>query len=160
MDAINETCTTHKAQSPSFRQPHVLLESKLHELSEIGSFASKYGFDGKPTWIPAESLVCDVSRQLNVLHQVASCPSRYDIRDITIHIYPKCTTHKAQSLLGRNPRGSHALLRLRSLARSRLAQNSGRLPVRHQDEISLVNNLDQTANHDPVLAKCRLPMAL
>ncbi|KER26834.1 hypothetical protein T265_05969 [Opisthorchis viverrini] len=37
------------------------------------------------TWNPAESLVCDVSRQLNVLHRAASCFSRYDIRDITIH---------------------------------------------------------------------------
>ncbi|KER24462.1 hypothetical protein T265_07888 [Opisthorchis viverrini] len=38
-------------------------------------------------WNPAESLFWDVSRQLNVLHQAASCFSRYDIRDITRHAY-------------------------------------------------------------------------
>ncbi|KAG5442525.1 hypothetical protein CSKR_113378 [Clonorchis sinensis] len=38
------------------------------------------------TWNPAESLVCDVSRQLNVLHQAASCFSCYGIRDIAIHV--------------------------------------------------------------------------
>ncbi|KAG5441923.1 hypothetical protein CSKR_106368 [Clonorchis sinensis] len=37
------------------------------------------------TWKPAEFLVCDVSRQLNVLHQSASCFSCSDIRDIAIH---------------------------------------------------------------------------
>ncbi|KAG5453209.1 hypothetical protein CSKR_110728 [Clonorchis sinensis] len=42
------------------------------------------------TWNPAESLVCDVSRQLNVLHQATSCSSCYDIRDIAIHAYT-CT---------------------------------------------------------------------
>ncbi|KAG5445197.1 hypothetical protein CSKR_103373, partial [Clonorchis sinensis] len=47
---------------------------------------------------PAESLVSDVSRQLNVLHQAASCFSCYDIRDIAIHISQHIfigkTTHK------------------------------------------------------------------
>ncbi|KAG5445585.1 hypothetical protein CSKR_106904, partial [Clonorchis sinensis] len=37
------------------------------------------------TWNPAISPVFDVSRQLNVLHQAASCSSCYDIRDIAIH---------------------------------------------------------------------------
>ncbi|KAG5443726.1 hypothetical protein CSKR_112395 [Clonorchis sinensis] len=37
------------------------------------------------TWNPAESLVCDVSRQLNLLHQAASCFSCYGIRDSAIH---------------------------------------------------------------------------
>ncbi|KAG5454791.1 hypothetical protein CSKR_113350 [Clonorchis sinensis] len=31
---------------------------------------------------PAESLVCDVSRQLNVLHLAASCFSFYDIQEV------------------------------------------------------------------------------
>ncbi|KAG5449641.1 hypothetical protein CSKR_104126, partial [Clonorchis sinensis] len=39
------------------------------------------------TWNPAESPVCDDSRQLNVLHQAASCCSCYDIPDIAIHVY-------------------------------------------------------------------------
>ncbi|KAG5441312.1 hypothetical protein CSKR_113672 [Clonorchis sinensis] len=39
------------------------------------------------TWNQAESLVCDVFRQLNVLHQAASCSSCYDIRDIATHVY-------------------------------------------------------------------------
>ncbi|GAA53190.1 hypothetical protein CLF_109734 [Clonorchis sinensis] len=38
------------------------------------------------TWNPAESPVCDVFRQLNVLHQAASCSSCYDIRDIATHL--------------------------------------------------------------------------
>ncbi|KER24108.1 hypothetical protein T265_08150 [Opisthorchis viverrini] len=43
--------------------------------------------DSRLTWNQAESLVGAVSRQLNVLHQAASGFSRYDIRDIAIHIY-------------------------------------------------------------------------
>ncbi|KER22938.1 hypothetical protein T265_14750, partial [Opisthorchis viverrini] len=39
------------------------------------------------TWNPAAFLVCDVLRQLNVLHQAASCFRRYDIRDTAIHVY-------------------------------------------------------------------------
>ncbi|KER30000.1 hypothetical protein T265_13267, partial [Opisthorchis viverrini] len=38
------------------------------------------------TWNPAESLVCDVSRQLNVVHQAVSCFSHYDLRDIAVHV--------------------------------------------------------------------------
>ncbi|KAG5447552.1 hypothetical protein CSKR_101326 [Clonorchis sinensis] len=56
---------------------------------------------GKQIWFcerltrnPAESLVCDVSKQLNVLHQAASRFSCYDIQDIAIHVYTQCTTHK------------------------------------------------------------------
>ncbi|KER26607.1 hypothetical protein T265_06180 [Opisthorchis viverrini] len=51
------------------------------------------------------------------------------------------------------------LLQPRSLFQAKLAKNSGGLPVRHQDEIRLAKGLGSTANHDPVLAKCRLPMA-
>ncbi|KAG5448992.1 hypothetical protein CSKR_100356 [Clonorchis sinensis] len=36
-------------------------------------------FRERLTWNPAESLACDVSRPLNVLHQAASCSSCYDI---------------------------------------------------------------------------------
>ncbi|KAG5448108.1 hypothetical protein CSKR_106393 [Clonorchis sinensis] len=41
------------------------------------------------TWNPAESPVCDVLKQLNVLHQAASCSSCYDIPDIAIHVYSR-----------------------------------------------------------------------
>ncbi|KAG5453958.1 hypothetical protein CSKR_110042 [Clonorchis sinensis] len=44
------------------------------------------------TWNPAESPVCDVSRQLNVLHQAASCSSCYDIRDIVTHVAENSST--------------------------------------------------------------------
>ncbi|KAG5452639.1 hypothetical protein CSKR_113653 [Clonorchis sinensis] len=44
------------------------------------------GVHQRLTWNPAESPVCDVSRQLNVLHQAASCFSCYDIRDTTTHV--------------------------------------------------------------------------
>ncbi|KER21794.1 hypothetical protein T265_09954 [Opisthorchis viverrini] len=55
----------------------------LHLISEHTLICKLIWFFDRLTWNPAESLVCDV--QLNVLHQAASCFSRYDIRDITIH---------------------------------------------------------------------------
>ncbi|KAG5454519.1 hypothetical protein CSKR_104873 [Clonorchis sinensis] len=61
---------------------------------ELHSSANHFGFCERLTWNPAESPVCDVFRQLNVLHQAASCSSCYDIRDIAIHVYKLCTTHK------------------------------------------------------------------
>ncbi|KAG5442355.1 hypothetical protein CSKR_109281 [Clonorchis sinensis] len=61
------------------------------------------------TWNPgARSLVCDVSRQLNGLHQAASCSSCYDIRDIAIHVY---TLLKAI----RQPTASFTLLRVKQI---------------------------------------------
>ncbi|KAG5447285.1 hypothetical protein CSKR_106186 [Clonorchis sinensis] len=59
---------------------------------EIHSSANQFGFCERLTWNPAESLVCDVSRQLNVLHQAASCSSCYDIRDIAIHVAEDSST--------------------------------------------------------------------
>ncbi|KAG5454210.1 hypothetical protein CSKR_111131 [Clonorchis sinensis] len=44
------------------------------------------------TWNPAESIVCDVSRQLDVQHQAASCSSCYDIRDIAIRVAGNSST--------------------------------------------------------------------
>ncbi|KER27014.1 LOW QUALITY PROTEIN: hypothetical protein T265_13889 [Opisthorchis viverrini] len=44
-------------------------------------------FRERLTWDPAEALVCDVFRQLNVLHQATSCLGSYDIRDFAIHVY-------------------------------------------------------------------------
>ncbi|KAG5451503.1 hypothetical protein CSKR_112088 [Clonorchis sinensis] len=49
-------------KSPSFRQPYVLLEPKLHEIREIHSFAYQFGFDVRLTWNSAESPVYEVSR--------------------------------------------------------------------------------------------------
>ncbi|KAG5449498.1 hypothetical protein CSKR_108563, partial [Clonorchis sinensis] len=60
------------------------LHDKWLHRSKMHSLANKFGF-AKDTWNPAESHVCDVSRQLNMLHQAASCFSRYDIRDIATH---------------------------------------------------------------------------
>ncbi|KAG5441352.1 hypothetical protein CSKR_103214 [Clonorchis sinensis] len=56
-----------------------------YSLGKIHLFAYHFGFDGRPTWKPAESLVCDVFKQLNVLHQTTSCFIWHDIRDIAIH---------------------------------------------------------------------------
>ncbi|KAG5454385.1 hypothetical protein CSKR_107233 [Clonorchis sinensis] len=42
-------------------------------------------FRERLSWNSAESLICDVSRQLNVLHQAASCLNLCDIRDIRRH---------------------------------------------------------------------------
>ncbi|KAG5452448.1 hypothetical protein CSKR_112878 [Clonorchis sinensis] len=63
--------------------------------ANLGSFCFPCYFKMSPilteserlTWNPVESPVCDVSRQLNVLHQAASCSTGYDIRDIAIHVY-------------------------------------------------------------------------
>ncbi|KER29254.1 LOW QUALITY PROTEIN: hypothetical protein T265_13411 [Opisthorchis viverrini] len=57
------------------------------EVSEIHSLICKliWSFE-RLIWNPAESLVCGVLRQLNVLHQAASCFSRYDIRDIAMNL--------------------------------------------------------------------------
>ncbi|KER20673.1 LOW QUALITY PROTEIN: hypothetical protein T265_15260 [Opisthorchis viverrini] len=75
----------HQAQSPGFRQPYALLETKLHEMSEYTLICKLMWFlFERLTWNPAESLGCDVSRQMNALHQATSCFSHYDIRDIAI----------------------------------------------------------------------------
>ncbi|GAA57324.1 hypothetical protein CLF_112531, partial [Clonorchis sinensis] len=43
--------------------------------------------------LPPTGKVGDTVKQLNVLHQAASCSSCYDIRDIAIHVYTGRTTH-------------------------------------------------------------------
>ncbi|KER31341.1 hypothetical protein T265_02393 [Opisthorchis viverrini] len=58
----------------------------LHNSSTLNA-ETVDGCKNRRTWNPAESLVCDVLRQLNVLHQVASCFSGYDIQDIAMHVY-------------------------------------------------------------------------
>ncbi|KAG5451769.1 hypothetical protein CSKR_109198 [Clonorchis sinensis] len=69
-----------------------------------------------PTWNPAESLVCDVSGQLNVTHQVASCFSCYDNRDIAIDVAENSSTahDRFRPSWGpsgrRSPRGSVKLM--------------------------------------------------
>ncbi|KAG5449207.1 hypothetical protein CSKR_104692 [Clonorchis sinensis] len=51
-------------------------------------------FSERLTWNPAESLVCDVSRRLNVLHQAVSCFSCHNIQDIVMHVAENSpTTH-------------------------------------------------------------------
>ncbi|KAG5443125.1 hypothetical protein CSKR_110532 [Clonorchis sinensis] len=60
--------------------------SKWHIHFYTNCSLDKLVTDNVLTWTPAESPVCDVSRQLNVLHQAASCSSCYDIRDIAIHV--------------------------------------------------------------------------
>ncbi|KER32467.1 hypothetical protein T265_12807, partial [Opisthorchis viverrini] len=52
-----------------------------------------------------------------------------------------------------------ALLRPRSLFRTRLTKRSFGLPVRHQGELRLVESLDLAAYHDPVFAERRSPLA-
>ncbi|KAG5452869.1 hypothetical protein CSKR_107412, partial [Clonorchis sinensis] len=54
-------------------------------IGEIHSFANKIWFCERLTLNPAESLVCDVSRQVNVQHQATSYFSCYGMRDIAIH---------------------------------------------------------------------------
>ncbi|KAG5454287.1 hypothetical protein CSKR_106549, partial [Clonorchis sinensis] len=72
----------HVRVVPSFRKG----KNKVF-LPETHSFANQFGFRGGLIWNPAESPVCDISRQLNVLHQAAPCSSCYDIRYISIHVY-------------------------------------------------------------------------
>ncbi|KAG5445490.1 hypothetical protein CSKR_100978 [Clonorchis sinensis] len=52
--------------------PGRLLTSKAHVFQNTRTY-KQICFCEKFTWNPAESLVCDASRQLNVLHQAASC---------------------------------------------------------------------------------------
>ncbi|KAG5450589.1 hypothetical protein CSKR_101750 [Clonorchis sinensis] len=73
---------------------NLVFTGDLGESLSTHSFANKFGFCERLTWSPAESLVCDVSSRLNVLHQAASCSSCYDIRDIAMHVAENSlTTH-------------------------------------------------------------------
>ncbi|KAG5453516.1 hypothetical protein CSKR_112261 [Clonorchis sinensis] len=56
---------------------------------EIPSSANQFGFCERLTWNPAESLVCDDFRQLNVLHQAASCSSWWKLGDCAYLMSPK-----------------------------------------------------------------------
>ncbi|KER29741.1 hypothetical protein T265_03653 [Opisthorchis viverrini] len=87
------------AQAPSFRQHYVLLQTKLHEIREVHSFANEFVFFSRLTWNPAESFVYDFPRQLNVLHfKFQSLRySRYRKTCIFIH-----TTHVTR--FGRMPK--------------------------------------------------------
>ncbi|KAG5454327.1 hypothetical protein CSKR_109220, partial [Clonorchis sinensis] len=67
----------------SFRQPTTGFETLLG-LIRITPICKSIWFCERLIWNPAKSLVCDVSRQLNVLHQAASCSSCYDDRDIAM----------------------------------------------------------------------------
>ncbi|KAG5453559.1 hypothetical protein CSKR_109515, partial [Clonorchis sinensis] len=77
-----------KAEARLLRSINATL-NEVRCIREIHSFAYQFGFCERLTWNPAESPVCDVFRQLNVLHQAASCSSCYDIRDIAIHVYTR-----------------------------------------------------------------------
>ncbi|KAG5454029.1 hypothetical protein CSKR_102060, partial [Clonorchis sinensis] len=77
---------------PKHRIPVIGLSRTVQVYREIHSSANQFGFCERLTWNPAESLVCDESRQLNVLHQAASCSSCYDIRDIAIHVAENSST--------------------------------------------------------------------
>ncbi|KAG5445120.1 hypothetical protein CSKR_103989 [Clonorchis sinensis] len=59
---------------------------KTTVFGQIHSFAYRCCFEGRLTWSPAGSLVYDVFKQLNVLHQTASCFRWHDIQDIAIHL--------------------------------------------------------------------------
>ncbi|KAG5441908.1 hypothetical protein CSKR_106350 [Clonorchis sinensis] len=45
----------------------------MEGISEIHSFAYQFGFDGRLSWNPTESLIYDDFKQPNVRHQTASC---------------------------------------------------------------------------------------
>ncbi|KER26349.1 hypothetical protein T265_06394 [Opisthorchis viverrini] len=102
--------------------------SETHPISQRNRLRVKQGNDAKLahqntlicelvwfcerlTWNPAESPVCDVSRQPNVLNQVASCFSRYDIRDIAIHVYACNALFTKLLKIRRKPTTGFALLR-------------------------------------------------
>ncbi|KAG5441400.1 hypothetical protein CSKR_111748, partial [Clonorchis sinensis] len=76
-------CYLFYDQSPQFSSAYSLIS--FLQFREIHSFANQFGFCERLTGNPAQSPVFDVSRQLNVLHQAASCSSCCDIRDIAIH---------------------------------------------------------------------------
>ncbi|KAG5453410.1 hypothetical protein CSKR_110018, partial [Clonorchis sinensis] len=78
-------------QSPSFRQPYVLLELNLHKFRLTSSSAYRFVLYRRLTWNPGESLVSGVFfLRLDVVHQVNSCRNCYDIRDVAIHYSQGC----------------------------------------------------------------------
>ncbi|KAG5441498.1 hypothetical protein CSKR_109790 [Clonorchis sinensis] len=75
------------------RLPQLLLREPKSVICQQNTLIHKQiWFCERLTWNPAKSLVCDISRQLNVLHQGSSCSSCYDIRDIAIHIAENSST--------------------------------------------------------------------
>ncbi|KAG5450761.1 hypothetical protein CSKR_201273 [Clonorchis sinensis] len=79
-------CSFYKPQKP-IRSSNVFKNLKL--LAKYTRLQKNW-FCERLTQNSAESPVYDVSKQLNVLHQVASCFSWYDIRGIAINICKIC----------------------------------------------------------------------
>ncbi|KAG5445693.1 hypothetical protein CSKR_111171 [Clonorchis sinensis] len=85
---INQ-CTCTVDTFPKFQSEACVLvvNKEVYLFSRNTLICKSIWFCEKLTWNPAESPVFDVSKQLNVLHQAASCSNCYDIRDIAIHAY-------------------------------------------------------------------------
>ncbi|KAG5446395.1 hypothetical protein CSKR_113784 [Clonorchis sinensis] len=75
---------SHGVESKGGQPPKMQYPSEREDFGKQKNYTVP---SNKPrlTWNPTESLACDVSRQLNVLHQAASCSGCYNIRDIAIH---------------------------------------------------------------------------
>ncbi|KER26813.1 LOW QUALITY PROTEIN: hypothetical protein T265_13930 [Opisthorchis viverrini] len=97
----------HQAQSPGFRQ----LEPKLHEVSELHSFVKQLGFAGDSPVTQSRShrvsvnLNPNCTKQLNVLHQAASCFIGYDIQDIATHAIHNTQLIRLLKILGQPTTG-------------------------------------------------------
>ncbi|KER27452.1 LOW QUALITY PROTEIN: hypothetical protein T265_13787 [Opisthorchis viverrini] len=67
----------HQAQSPGFRQPYLLLETKLHEINEIHSFANSIGFsrDSPGTQLNPSFVMFPAGFQAHQIDAAAEFPS-------------------------------------------------------------------------------------
>ncbi|KAG5453524.1 hypothetical protein CSKR_102987 [Clonorchis sinensis] len=90
---MHQSNSAHRLKSESASRGHVLTCSPSGGTSGEQPFilrntliCKQIWFCERLTWDPTEPLVCDVSRQLNVLYQAASCFCWDDIRDIAIHV--------------------------------------------------------------------------
>ncbi|KAG5442665.1 hypothetical protein CSKR_111907, partial [Clonorchis sinensis] len=84
--------TSQTGDSAGFQSNSLSEDKKPLRVSRNALICKSIWFCERLTWNPAESPVCDVFRQLNVLHQAASCSSCYDIRDIVIHVAENSST--------------------------------------------------------------------
>ncbi|KAG5452793.1 hypothetical protein CSKR_110840 [Clonorchis sinensis] len=86
LNVLHQAASCFTLQIHKYKPKLYLIALTKRCFSQMHSFAYQVRFDGWLTWNPAESPVCDVSRQLNVLHQAASYFGWYDIRVIAIHV--------------------------------------------------------------------------
>ncbi|KAG5446434.1 hypothetical protein CSKR_105418 [Clonorchis sinensis] len=112
--------------------------------TQVSTFICKpLWFCERLTWNPAESPVCDASRQLNVLHQAAPCFTCYDIRNIAIHVAENSSTahDRFRSSCGSSGRRSSLKTpKTRDLAEFQMSLSQNQICLQMSENISLTEN--------------------